>query len=668
MKFFTCILGICFSITAISQNYDFGKISKEELQEAFNPLDSSASATYLYKKRRTYFEYDQIRGGFMLITEIHERVKLYNQEGFDYGTKAVSLYKNRSDDEQLIGLKAYTYNLEGGKIEKTKLDKRGIFKTELSKYRNETKFTMPNLKSGTIVEYKYKISSPFFWQIDDFQFQYAIPVKKIDARLEAPEFYNFKLNTRGYLPVMPKKETKAGKITFTDKHRSGERITETQFVSSSLDFTIYITSYSLENIPALKNEPFVNNINNYRAAVKYELSHTKFPNQANKFFSTTWEDVVKTIYKNPSFGEELNKTGYFKNDIDALISGTSDPVGKAALIYSFVKEHVKWNGYISKYTDVGVRKAYKDHVGNSAEINLMLTAMLNYAGVKAYPVLVSTRNNGVPLFPTRDGYNYVVTYAAFDKGIMLFDATTKYGIPNVLPFRALNWQGRVIAEQGGSELVDLYPKQKSKTTITMFVNLNEAGDLEGNIRTIKSGHLAMRYRDNYLETDRDQFLEKLENTHGGMEISEFNVKNDKVLTKPIMETCKFSLESQADIIGDKIYFAPLFFESTKENPFKLEKREFPVDFGYPMSTKYMVTVNIPEGYKVESVPEAVAYTLPDNLGRFRYHVENNGNTISAMVETEINAAIVSPVYYEGLKDYFSAIVDKEGEQIVLTKE
>ncbi len=198
MRFTTLLLSLCFSVSVFTQNYDFGKVSKEELQEKFNPLDSSASATYLYKYRRTYFEYKQEKG-FELVTEIQERIKIYNKEGFEYATKKVYLHKNGSDEEQLNSLKAYTYNLQDGKIEETKLEKNGIFDTEQSKYRNETKFTMPDIKEGSIVEYKYKIYSPFYWSVDDFVFQYDIPVKKMEAIFETPEYFNFKVNMKGFL-------------------------------------------------------------------------------------------------------------------------------------------------------------------------------------------------------------------------------------------------------------------------------------------------------------------------------------------------------------------------------------------------------------------------------------------------------------------------------------
>ena len=88
---------------------------------------------------------------------------------------------------------------------------------------NETKFTMPNIKEGSIVEYEYKIRSPFYQNIDEFQFQHAIPIKKLEAEFQAPEYYNFKMNLKGFLPITPKTEKRSDKISFRNKHRSGAK-------------------------------------------------------------------------------------------------------------------------------------------------------------------------------------------------------------------------------------------------------------------------------------------------------------------------------------------------------------------------------------------------------------------------------------------------------------
>ncbi|SFZ90977.1 protein of unknown function [Flaviramulus basaltis] len=667
MRFSIFLLVFSIGVTGFSQDYDFGKISEEELQEKFNPLDSSASATYLYKYRRTYYNYVQNQG-FQLITDVHERIKIYNKEGFDYATKSIMLYRDNSIREKVNSLKAYTYNLIDNKIEDVKLKKDGIFDTEKSSFYDETKFTMPNVKEGSVIEYQYKMVSPFYTNVEEFQFQHDIPIKKLTAKFEVPEYFNFKVNTKGFLQVTPKTIPKRDKIIFNDKERVYDgRTVSTKFSSSNLEFTKDITTYDLENIPSLKDEPYVNNIDNYRSSVKYEISYVKFPNSPIDYYSTTWEDVVKSIYKSPNFGEELNKTGYFENDIDALVNGVSDPVKKIFLIFNFVKSKVKWNEYYGKFAEDGVRKAYKDQVGNVAEINLMLTSMLRYAGLNANPVLISTRNNGIPLFPTREGYNYVISCVEMPEGTILLDATSKYGSPNILPYRALNWDGRIITKDGNSTLINLYPKTNSKNTVTLMVKLDEEGTVEGNYRIIKTNHNALSYRGQYNDTDEDAFLEKLENKYGGLEISEFMVTNAKDLSKPVAETYKFVKESQADIIGDKIYFSPLFFMATKENPFKLEKREFPVDFGYPSESVYRVIINLPEGYAVESLPETTAMALPDNLGTFKYEISQKGSIINLYISTEINQSVISPIYYDALKEYFKLLIEKENEQIVLTK-
>jgi hypothetical protein len=47
MKNFSLLVFMLSLFFTSAQNYEFGKVSKEELQEKINPSDSSASATYL---------------------------------------------------------------------------------------------------------------------------------------------------------------------------------------------------------------------------------------------------------------------------------------------------------------------------------------------------------------------------------------------------------------------------------------------------------------------------------------------------------------------------------------------------------------------------------------------------------------------------------------------
>lgn len=669
IKKYSLVVLFSFSISLISaQDFDFGKVSLKELKEKGHPIDSSANAAYLYKSKKCYFRYLG-NSGFELVTEVFERVKIYNKEGYDFATKAIPLYKaSQGNREKIIGLKAVTYNLIGNKIEESKLKKDGIFESEMSEFYDQTKFTMPNVKDGSVIEYRYKVNSPFIFNVDEFVFQHSVPVNNLEFSFSSPEYYKYKLNSKGYLGIYPKKTSVNSSVNIKSKTRSDmpSKTVTTTFNNDKINFIEDRHIYSLTNIPALKEEPYINNIDNYRAAVKYELSYVQYPNSIPKYYSSTWKDVVKTIYDSPSFGVELNKSGYYNKDIDALVASTSDPIQKAALIYNFVKSKVKWNGIYGKYTYNGVRKAYKESVGNVADINLMLTSMFRYVGLNANPVLVSTRGNGVPIFPTREGYNYVISSIDTGAGIVLLDATSMYSMPNVLPTRVLNWEGRIIGKDGLSSTIDLYPNSQSSSVIMMTTELTNNGDLTGSYRKVAKLHNASDYRRNYNESDEESYIDEIEKSLD-IEISDFEVKNSLDLGKPILESYKFVKESQADVIGDKIYFSPMFFYRSKSNPFKLEKRNYPIDFSYPSETTYRIIVEIPAGYKVETLPESRNIGLPDQLGSFKYSINQKNNQVHLLVKKSINKAVLTPEYYTAVKDYFKILMEKENEKVVLTK-
>ncbi|MGB5822380.1 MAG: transglutaminase domain-containing protein [Saonia sp.] len=662
-----------FSILALfgyvlsAQEVKFGKVSKEELSETFYEKDSAASAAVLYREVSISYKYMQDKG-FSVHTQVHERVKIYNKDGFDYATVSERLYKDGGTKETLGSVKAFTYSLENDQIVKSKLKSSETFTTSLSKYRNEEKFTMPNIKEGSVIEYEYRITSPFSYTIDEIVLQYDIPIKKQHVSIATPEYYSFKPNMKGYLSVVPKYSSASGKITFSNKERSESIVATTKFSNSSLDYKINKTTYEMTYVPALKAEPYVNDMNNYRSSVNYELQFVKFPNATMKSYTTNWEKVVKTIYKSDNFGKQLEYTKYFKDVLPTILNGTANDKEKIGAIFSHVQQHMNWNGYYGKYTDKGVRDAYKEKTGNVAEINLMLVAMYRAAGLQANPVLISTRDNGVPLLPTREGFNYVVASVELDDKTILLDACNKFTTPNLLPTKALNWFGRVIKEDGTSTSISVLPKRLSKEINMLNIALKSDGIIEGKMRKTHTDYNAYIFRNKYSGVSEEDYLEKLEHLNADMEISNYKVDNKSTKGKPIRENFDFYMEDQVDIIGDKIYFSPLFFNTGTENPFKLEKRNYPIDFAYPWQEKYIISMLIPEGYQVTSIPENVNLALENNMGSFVYKIVDGGNNmIQVIADLKMNSAVIPAQNYAGVKELYKKMVEKETEKVVLSK-
>jgi hypothetical protein len=654
-----------FSI-ANAQEFKLGKVSIAELQEKSHPKDSSAVAAILFKKGETRFEYsDDV--GFTVVTEVSMRIKIYKKEGYDWANQSVRFRIGNSSDERVDFSDAVTYNLVAGKIEKTKLKSEGEFVEKVNKYWNRKKITMPNVKEGSVLEYKYTIKTTSKGALRDWNFQTSIPVNFVEYKTYIPEYYVYSSNQKGFIfpKVTVQKNPKS--ILMVSKERTEGIVTKTSFSSDKIEYEETETTYFAENVPAMKEEAYVNNIDNYTSSLAQELSMRRYPGKPLETFSTDWEAVVKTIYEYDDFGPELNKTGYFEDDLKPIIAGLTTPEEKISTILDYVKSTVKWNDYYGFSCDEGVKNAYKIKTGNIAEINLMLTAMLRYAGLTANPVLVSTRSNGIAAFPNLNAFNYVIAAVENGNSLILLDASDKFSTPNVLPFRALNWTGRLVRKDGTSAEVDLMPKSTSNTTVMMNYTIDDKGGVSGKIRRQKTDYEALVFRTDNDNVKEENYLEKLENENEKIDISDYSRTNEKDIKLPVSEALSFSGSNLTEIIGGKIYVNPLLFFTAEQNPFKQEIREFPVDYGYPSLEKYMINIQIPEGYKVETLPVSSAITMEDNLGSFKFIVNSSESGIQISMMQQINSAIIPSEYYSMLKDFYQGMITKQNEKIVLVK-
>ena len=666
MKLIKCIaLFLITGFSAEAQKYELGEVTKEELEEKAHPLDASAPAAILFSKGQTYFAFSDSEG-FQLVTEVEMKIKIYTKEGYDWGTKHIQYYSSDNDRETVDVSKAVTYNLVDGSVKKAKLKSEGEFTEQLNKYWKVKKIVMPGVKEGSIVEFRYTIRSPFIHVFPDWRFQESIPVNHSEYITKSPEYFMFNTNFRGYYAPKVTVAKNNRSLMMTSKERSENTVTSTTFENNKIDYLETETTYVLDNLPALKGETHVNNILNYAASVEHELSMIKYPNQPVKALSTNWEDVARTIYKMDNFGPELNKTGYFEDDINALLAGITSPAEKASAIFSYVKNRMNWNDYTGYACEAGVRKAYNEKVGNIADINLMLTAMLRFAGLDANPVLVSTRSNKIALFPNTSAFNYVIASVNVEGKTVLLDATSKAAMPNILPIRALNWTGRQINKDGSSVLIDLMPGWISREVVNMAVQLDTEGKVTGKAREQYFDYNALMFRENVAGINEESYIERMEKHYNGLEINAYKVTNDD-MSKPVMEEYDFVHKNVSDVIGDKIFISPMMFLSKTENPFKQEKREYPIDFIYPSQDKYLINIVLPEGYVVESMPQSVAMAMEENIGSFKYNIAQTDNKIQLSVVVDINYATVSPDYYLTIRDFYQKMIDKQGEKIVLKK-
>lgn len=670
--FFLLFIFFLWSSKSIAQNFELGKVTIAELQEKRHPKDSTANAAVLFKKGEVNFQYNDNEGVFFMYTIVKVKVKIYKKDGFDEADQFVSYYIGGDIKDVVNFENANTYNLIDGKIEKTKLKKEGEFDENINKKWNRKKITFPNIKVGSIIEFQYTIKSKRIAEMEDWYFQSDIPVNYSEFKTSVPEYFFYKSNQRGF--VFPKVVVEKNQKSFTIKTReenvnsgSYHRNPESLFETYKIRYIETESIYSVSNLPAMKEEGFVNNINNYTSAVSHELESVQYPNRPFKLYSTDWKSVTKTIHDDSDFGQELEKTNYFESDLNLILKGLITTEEKIITIFNFVKTMVKWDGSYGIFCSNGVKKAYIDKTGNVAEINLMLTSMLRYAGLEANPVLISTRSNGIAYYPTIAAFNYVVSAVDISGELVLLDATEKYSNINVLPYRDLNWIGRLVKKDGTTTEIDLMPKKLSNDVVTLNYSVNAIGLVSGKVRRQMTDYNALLYRNRVEDVVEETYLEKLENEYDKIEIKEYQRTNEKNINLPASEVFSFTSSNSTEVIGGKIYINPMLFYASHENPFKQEVREYPVDFGFPFMDKYAINIQIPEGFKIESMPTSSNFSTVDNIGSFKIMTSTSGNTIQVSIVSQMNTPIVSSEYYAMLKEFYKTMIDKQNEKIVLVK-
>ncbi|MEP0262790.1 transglutaminase domain-containing protein [Dokdonia sp.] len=670
IKFLLTIISIVFLGEYVNaQNYKFGKVSQEELAEELHRLDPEAGAAVLYRKTNTSFKYNQNSSSFQAIIKVHERVKIYSKEnGGEVATIQLPLYKGYgASDDKIINLKGSTYTLEDGGINEVKLTSNGIFLEEYTDYLDIKKFTMPNITDGAVIEYKYTIITPYIGNLSPYHFQETIPVDKVEMNFWAPEYMIFKIHNKGWYSFDIKREKRRDKIKLKYKVESSRlvggsrnRIEEIELESNGYEVV-------LSDVPALKKEDFTSNIENYRSGIEFELNYTKFPNSPINTYSTSWDAVAKDINDSKKFGDQLSESKFFKKVLANVVDDSSSKEEKIVQIFEFVRSNIIWNGQKGIYASKGVRKAFDEKNGNSADINLLLVGLLREAGIDSNPVLISSKSNGIPLFPTRNGFDFVVAAVGGDGNPLLLDASHKLSAPQILNTELINWNGRMIRANGTSSAVNLNAPKIAVHNSFVSASIDADLVLKGNSKNRFTGHYGMEAREAYVGLNKEEQLSKIEQKNKSWEIEKASFKEMENIYKPLVLEYDFISESTVEEIGGKLYISPLLNMIPNQNYFKSENRLYPIDFEFAKEDKYNITIKIPEGYKVESLPEKLAINLKGGMGTFRFDISESNGVITVVEQKSINRSRFGAETYKDLQQYFKMITKKENEKIVLIK-
>lgn len=668
IKKIACLLVAVFALAPVfSQTYStkFGKISEEELSMSVYPADSTASAVVLHDIGESLMNYNTSLSKFQLRIKRQTRIKILNKDGFDWANIEIPLFHDGGTRETLSDVKAYTFNNVNGKVEKVKVNKKDFFYETINENKRVCKFAMPQVKEGSVIEYEYEITSDFIYNFQPWSFQFSIPVLYTEYNIRYPEYFTYNYHLSGYEMIEVKNSESTQQILFRGFDRAANGLSRAY--NETLSYSQTEKRFTGSNIPALRSEAYVDNINNYITKVSFELAQTKFPNELAKQHTSSWNKIVEDFLEYSDFGGQIKGGNYLEDDLLSKISSYTDPKERLIATFDFVKGRVKWNGKYRVLSDSGVRSAFKDGIGSSADVNLNLIVALRKAGFDAFPVILSTRSNGLILDwkKTKTDFNHVIALVSVDGVDFVLDATSVLGGVEVLPMECLNGQGLIVDEKRKG-WVSLSPRSISKKISYAELEIDGVA-LKGKLNTNYSDNYALSYKENNPALDCESIQKKLSEQYSNATIDSLILNVESGINPLLKLKYNYVLEGAVATTPSLIYISPFVGIGLSSNPLKLNDRKFPVNFGFPFEDSFIIKFRIPDGYQVESIPESINMALPEGKGRYILSASTVGGTIVLVCKMQLNRDMYIPSDYLILKQFFEQIVSKSNEKIVLKK-
>ncbi len=629
----------------------FGKIDQADLELKSCDFEKDANAEVLFEKGTLYFGADI----GSITEEIHKRVKIFNTNGNGEADVKIDFYSG-DHLEYITGIDAETINLTDGKVEITKLDKKLIYTKVIDKENSEISFTMPNVKPGSIIEYKYKWNASSFADMPDLVFQEKIPVRYCEYSTSIPDIFYFRA-----IPNLTQRLVK------DSKKEDGRSFIED---SQTYPYTEETEVRGMANIPSLPDEPYMSSFNDNVEAIRFQLVSIKPIGGFQKNYSDTWAKVGSKLIDDEDFGGQLKRKLNGEEAIIAKAKSLKTDDEKIAYIFDEVRNTMKWNGLDRWYTIDGTYRAWENKTGNSAEINIILYHLLKQADVEVYPMVVSTREHGKvdPYYTSLMQFNRAVVYVPIDTAkSYVLDATGKYNVYNETPPELLNSTGLYIDKKRDKyDMISIKKELPVREAVMINAEIKPNGKVEGTAQLSNTSYSRINIVEKYKKDGEKKYIEYLSNGNNNLKISTIKFDNMEIDTLPLTQKIDFNLDL-AGTDENYIYLTPNIFTPLEANPFLSENRMTDIDFAYRRSYSMNGLYKMPAGYKADALPKNVTMVMPDKSFSFKRLVVEQDGMIMIRYTVAFNVPEYSKQFYPEFHEFFKKMTEMMNEQIVLKK-
>lgn len=637
MKNFLLVFFLLQGIAGMSQlKNKLGTVMPEEISLKQCAFDPEADAVILYDEG--FSDYGE---NYDLITYRYKKIKILKESGIKYADLVID-YRSGHSLEDIIAVEAMVTNPdENGLFTQTQVERKAVYKTKINENWSRLTMAIPQVRAGSIIEYTYRIQAKHWGMLRDWEFQSDIPVYR--------SAYNLRIVPNVEMSYM---------LQFTKK-------LEPEVKPDKNSGSVF---FSMQNIPALTDEPYMDSRADYIQKVIFQI--TKIGGQLSaRNYMSTWDEVHRELNGRPDFGRQLRVNIDECSAFIASMDGKSD-YQKMEAVYRYVQKNTNWNGRYGVITTDGVKNLWKSGTGSAAEINLSLVNLLNRVGLKALPALVSERGNGRinKTSPFIDQFNNVYASVLINDRRYFLDATDKFNPPYLVPSGILNTTAFIVASKNGG-LVDVEEnKLLAKDIVAVNGTITENGAYSGKVQIISSGYSRCEWLRNFRRQKRDEYISsRLLNGMGNVQIDSLDVKNVEEDTLDLRQY--FIYKTNLQSTGEYTFLGVNMFTDFQHNPFINPNRFSTINFGFSKSTYLNSMVNLPENFTVDALPKSIKMKNEDGsvmFSREMFHDAQNRRLV-ARIKVEISRSVFTVDEYPALREFYKKMIEMMNEQVVLKK-
>jgi hypothetical protein len=643
-------LFISIVIFAKTELPEYGEIDKSDLRLKGCGFDRDAVAYNLMSTGDVYYKI--IGGNFNIISERRIRIKIFKDPGLERAHIKIRFFSIR-DFESIRDISGITYNLDSaGNIITTNLDKSSILFKKIDDQVSEVSFTLPDVKVGSVFEYKYTDEKKSISDIDDWFFQDDIPTRISVYSISIPSMFQFSSKIFAFQDV-----EQEGTILSDKVKKNG--------------YTLYYEShqktYTLNNIPGLKKEPFMGAAKDYFQRVVFQISGVSYSDGEKKVLSSSWQDIITSLLNNENFGGQLSKNLPGTKRLVKDLKYINDDYKKMKTIYDFVRKKMNWNDETSIYSTNGIKNAWERDSGNAADLNLILVNLCREVGLNAFPIIASTKDNGTVHtdYPFLQQFNITLAYVVSGDKKYILNAADKYNPVCLVPSDVLNNDGYVVDIKEGGWIILRNDNNIYTNEVSITAYLND-GDTISGAATInskgysKNQHLKIWHN----EKDTAGYIKYYQTEDSALQINNVVVTGDDMDTTSFIQ--KFDFKMPLSSAGNKKYFTLNLFHGFDKNPFLDTNRVTDIDFNYKRFYILEGKILIPEKYKLE-LPKNMLITMPDSSIILKRDINVVKDTLDFRITLDFTKSYYLSKSYPQLYKFYESLINAMIEPIVIKR-